>query len=127
MKNELSNLIVEYFPHTDPHFILFNRLKIESFFKFKDTLPNALRSDIVYKYIVAINARRTPLFSIRDHALSCNSDINLSDFIIVASMRYEIPLRITESIFILQISPKLNDLDSAFPLNLFPPPTLFSS
>ena len=53
---------------------------------------------------------RPPHYSIRDHALICNSDINLSDFLIVTNVRHEIPLYITESIFILQNSPKLNDL-----------------
>ena len=155
-KIELSNLISEYFPHIDPHIILVNKFKVESFFKFKDFLPCALRSGIVYKYCCAkcasvyygssirtlhtrtaehkgISPRtgrplvRPPHSSIRDHALTCNSDINLSDFQTVANVRYEVPLRITESIFILQNSPKLNDLDSAFPLKLFPPPTIFSS
>jgi len=153
MKIELSNLISEYFPQIDPHIILVNKFKVESFFKFKDALPNALRSGIVYKYCCAkcasvyygssirtlhtraaehkgISPRtgrplvRPQLSSIRDHALSCNSDINLNDFSIVASVRNEIPLRITESILILQNSPKLNDLNSAFPLKLCPPPTL---
>ena len=44
--------LLEYVPHIDPHIILVNRFKIESF-KFKDTLPNALRSGFVYKYCCA--------------------------------------------------------------------------
>ena len=49
MKIELSFLILEYFPHIDIHIILVNRFKVQSFFKFKDSQPCALRSGIVYK------------------------------------------------------------------------------
>ena len=65
--------------------------------------------------------------SIRDRALAWKSEINVGDFKIVASVRNETPLRITESISIVQKSPKLNVLDSAFPLELFPPPNLLTS
>ena len=47
---ELSNLITEYFPHTEPKLILVNNNTIGSFFKNKDVLPKSLRSSLVYKF-----------------------------------------------------------------------------
>ena len=140
MKNELSNLIVEYFSAHRPSFYLSQYVQNWVLLKIQ-RLHNALRSGIVYKYCCAkcasvyyesyistlhtrtdehkgISPRtgrslvRLPQTSIRDYALYCNPVSNLSDFELVACVRYEIPLCITESIFILQKSHKLNDLDS---------------
>ena len=149
LKIRISKLISEYFSAHRPSYYLVNRFKVESF-------SNSKTLYLAYEYCCAkcasvyyVSSIRTlhtrtakhkpisprtgrllvrhPRSSILDHALSYNSDINLCDFRVVASVRYEIPLRITKSIFFLQKSPKQNDLDLAFPLKLFPPPTLFSS
>ena len=63
---------------------------------------------------------RPPQSSIRDHALSCNSDISFDNFKIIACASDETSLRISESIFIFSKKPALNDLSSAYPLKLYP-------
>lgn len=149
MKIKLCNLIGEYFPQIDPQIILVNKFKIGYFFTYKDSLPSALRSGLVYMYCCAkcaseyygstvrslhtrisehkgLNPRtgrpllRPPQSSIRDHALSCSSDISIDNFKIIAYDSNEISLRITESILIFTEKPVLNDLSSAFPLKLYP-------
>ena len=149
MKIYLCNLISEYFPHIDPKIILVNKFKISTFFSFKDSLPSVLRSGVVYKYrcancasayvgstIRSLHTRicehkglshrtgaplvRPPQSSIRDHALTCSSDISVDNFKIVAYLPSELSLRICESIFIFSERTKLNDLSSAFPLKLLP-------
>ena len=50
LKIDLVQLISEFFPHLNPHLILVNHSKVSSFFKFKEALPDALRSSVVYKY-----------------------------------------------------------------------------
>ena len=147
MKIEMSKLISEYFPHLNPQLILVNNFKINSFFKFKDSIPHALCSGIVYKFSCAKCASvyygstirtlytrvsehkglsdrtgksmiRPKQSSIRDHVMSCGSDIPIDDFKIVASHSKEIDLRILESIFIQKEKPILNDSNSSFPLKL---------
>ena len=53
MKIEMTKLISEYFPHLDPQLILVNNSKLNSFFKFKDSVPHALCSGVVYKFSCA--------------------------------------------------------------------------
>ena len=149
MKISLCNLIGEYFPQIDPQIILVNKFKIGSFFNHKDSLPNALRSNLVYMYCCAkcaseyygstvrsLHTRicehkglshrtgrpllRPPQSSIRDHALSCSSDISIDNFKIIASESDQLSLRILESIFIFTEKPVLNDLSSAYSLKLYP-------
>ena len=56
--------------------------------------------------------------SIRDHVMTCGSDIPIDNFKIVANNNKEIDLRIIESIFIHKDKPMLNDTNSSFPLKL---------
>ena len=53
MKSELSILLHKFFPVVDLHIILVNNFQIGSFFNFKDKLPLALRSSLVYKFSYA--------------------------------------------------------------------------
>ena len=58
--------------------------------------------------------------SIREHCVGCSGDVSLSDFTIVGQLNnccdYE--LRLLESIQIFVDKPKLNDMNSAFPLQI---------
>ena len=50
MKIELNSLLVKYFPSLTFKIVLVNNLKIGSFFHFKDRLPLASRSSVVYQF-----------------------------------------------------------------------------
>ena len=53
MKVNLYNQIGEYLPQIEPQIILVNKFKISSFFTYKDSLPNTLRSSFVYMFYSA--------------------------------------------------------------------------
>ena len=53
MKSELAILLHTFFPDVDFYIILVNNFKIGSFFNFKDNLPLAKRSSLVYKFSCA--------------------------------------------------------------------------
>ena len=50
MKIELNSLLVKYFPSITFKIVLANNLKIGSLFHFKDRLPLASRSSVVYQF-----------------------------------------------------------------------------
>ena len=50
LKSEISKLIHRFYPQIKATFIFENNFKIQNFFKFKDRVTDALRSNIVYKY-----------------------------------------------------------------------------
>ena len=57
--------------------------------------------------------------SIREHALKCKQGISDSEFTILAQESgSEISLRMLESLFITRERPSLNDMQSAYPLNI---------
>ena len=57
--------------------------------------------------------------SIREHALKCKQGISDGEFTILAQEgASEINLRILESLFIIRERPSLNDMQSAYPLNI---------
>ena len=113
----------------------------------KDSLPNALRSSLVYMHCCAKCASeyygstvrsphtgirehkglsprtgrpllRPPQSSVRDHALSCNSDLSIDNFKIIAWESDQLSLRILESIFTFTKKPVLSYLSSAYLLKL---------
>ena len=144
LKHELETLLYKYFCHLDCKIILVNSFTIGSLFRFKDSLPKSLRSNIVYKFSCeqcsseyvgsttrTLNVRtcehvgksfRTgiPLTtpsnsSIRSHAEICSGDISLDNFSIIGSAN-GLDLKILESLHIFKLKPILNDMQSAFPL-----------
>ena len=58
--------------------------------------------------------------SIRDHCVQCAGDVSLDCFKIIGQLRgcLDYELRLSESIFIHCQKPKLNDMNSAFPLKI---------
>ena len=127
--------------------ILVNNFEISSFFSHKDVLPKAVRSSVIYKFCCehcsseyvgsttrslivrssehAGRSHRTgnrfnnPSASqIRDHAETCGSPITLDQFTIINQCNKPIDLRILESLYIHKLQPKLNSMQSAFPLSI---------
>ena len=145
LKKELISILNQYFKNSNFNIILVNNFKISSFFSYKDVLPKAVRSSVVYKFCCELcsseyvgsttrslivrssehagrshrtgNRFSNPSASnIRDHAESCGSPISLDQFTIIDQCNKAIDLRILESLYIFKLQPKLNSMQSAFPL-----------
>ena len=143
---EINKLLGRFYPQIQLKFIFNNQLSIGNFLKFKDTIPNALQSCVVYKfncgqcsstYIgetarhlstriaehkgISIRTNKTlitpPNSSIRDHALQAGHDINYSCFSIIHRTDYN-SLKISESILINKFNPDLNYQDASTKLNI---------
>ena len=125
-----------------------NKFTIANFFPFKERLPMGLKSSVVYKFSCAQCASGTYIGSttrathmriaehrgrsfrtgkllanpghsaIREHALKCRQTISEDDFTILGQEGAQTHLRILESIFIHQLKPGLNNMQSAFPLRI---------
>ena len=121
---------------------------IGSLFRFKDLIPVALRSSLIYQYCcprcgsayVGMTTRyfymrvaehrgvsfrtgkllTTPLHSnIRYHVENtCPGSLSIDHFSIKSSSSNPINLRILESLFIKQLNPKLNLTNSSYPLEI---------
>ena len=142
LKIELKFLLHKYFPEIDFYVCFKNNFQIKSFFQYKDVLPHALRSSLIYKFScetcshqyigstirnlymrVSEHAGRSirtdnlilkPLnSSIRDHKFSCNPQISLQNFKIINYTKYHSDLRILETMYIRCEEPDLNDVNSA--------------
>ena len=147
LKKELSSILNQYFKNCNFNIILINNFKISSSFPYKDVLPKAVRSSVIYKFccercsseyvgsttrslIVRSsehagwshrtgNRFSSPSASnIRDHTETCGSPISLDHFTIINQCNNSIDLRILESIYIHKLQPKLNSMQSAFPLTI---------
>ena len=148
MKRELTEIICNLYPYVKFYFIFKNPLTIGSLFKFKDTLPELMRSSTVYmfscpkcnlgKYIgntsrllkVRINchmgvSHRTgstlsnkEFSAIRNHSISCKHHIQYTDFKILALSQNSYSLPFLESLYIKHLSPNLNNTTSSVPLHI---------
>jgi len=145
LKLELSNTLAKFYPTIKFHFILTNNFKLGSFFPYKDKLPKALRSSLVYEFSCAQCASvyigstvrtlmtrvgehagrsfrtdsilKCPQHSnIRNHCEQCNTPIKIDNFEIIDSASSPIDVRILESLHIFKAKPALNDSQSAYPL-----------
>ena len=145
---DLKKLLTEFFPSIDFYICAKNPMTIGSFFKFKDRVPDILRTKIIYKFtcpncelgvyigssIRSLKARiyahmgrslRTdrPIkslenSSIREHSYKCNLELSNELFEIIDSTDTEVSLRILESIYIKTMNPPLNKDNSAYPLSI---------
>ena len=148
LKKELTSFLQETFPQVDVNLIFVNKFTIANFFPFKERLPMGLKSSVVYKFSCAQCASGTYVGSttrathmriaehrgrsfrtgkllanpghsaIREHALKCRQTISEDDFTILGQEGAQTHLRILESIFIHQLKPGLNNMQSAFPLRI---------
>ena len=147
LRLELLNLLSKHFTHIDFKIVLVNKFSIGSLFNFKDKLSKGMLTSIVYRHCCAKCASdyvgsttrtlrnrvcehagrssRTnnilsspPHSAIRSHAEKCDLPVRLEDFAVLGGAPNVIDLRILESLFIQQSKPKLNDMQSAFPLQI---------
>ena len=117
-----------------------------SLFKFKDSIPDLMRSLVVYRYTcprcnlgtyvgstkrmlkVRIDSHRgvshrtgctlnkKEFSNIRDHSNKCKTSISYDNFEIIAQAADETSLPILESLYIKQVVPSLNGQSSSVPL-----------
>lgn len=148
IRNNLSKLLKHHYPNTKFVFIFTNSLTIGSFFRFKDSIPQNLVSNIIYgftcsrcksRYIgetrrnltlrfaehMGISARTgrilaSPTFSsIRDHSFSCKHKFSITDFDILRKVKSSSDLKIVEALLIKHNKPELNSQTESNILNLF--------
>ena len=149
MKQDLIRKLNNFYPHIDFRVILRNDQTIGSFFRFKDRLPIAVRSFIVYEYCCALcNASyvgsttrslhcrisqhlgvscRTNLAlsrpdqsRIREHESGCRDcHISVDDFKILGNAGSGMDLRLLESMYIYSKKPTLNEYGAACQIHVF--------
>ena len=148
MKDDILKLLAKLCPSVKFRIILINSFNINSFFRYKDSLPTLFRSSVVYQYKCAtcgagyVGSTYRPLYvrasehrglsfrtqlplstpshsSIRNHSVNTHNSLpNVDDFTIIGSNNHPISLRILESLYISKFKPSLNDSNSAFPLHI---------
>ena len=147
LKQELTSLLMKFYPHIDPSIILINKFKIGSFFRFKDRIPVGCQSSVVYNFSCAscdasyIGSTKRALYSrvlqhqgrsfrtgrpltrpdpspIRSHSETCKTDFSLEHFKVIGKVNNILDLRILESLHIFRRRPNLNINASAIPLNV---------
>ena len=124
-------LLTKYFSDINFKIVLVNNLRIGSFFHYKDVLPVAMRSSLVYSYSRApctvrilhsrvaehcgessrTSARLSdpPHSLIRNHAKACSSfPIKIGNFRILGTCSNIFYFRVLESLFINKFKPVLN-------------------
>ena len=145
---QLKKVILDSFPCLDLKLIFKNPLTVGSMFRFKDSLPELMRSSVVYMFTcprcnlgnyvgstkrllkVRIDAHRgvshrtgctlnTKEFStIREHTYKCKVNISYKHFKIIAQAPSNSSLLVLESLAIKQQAPKLNNQLSSVPLHI---------
>ena len=148
VKQELTKILNELYPYVNFHFIFKNPFTIGSLFRFKDTLPELMRSSIVYhfscprcnlgtyvgcsnrllkvridshrgvSYRTGLQLSKKEFSSIRNHSHSCNHTIQYKDFKIISQSPNSYSLPFLESLFIKQLSPNLNSSTTSVPLHI---------
>ena len=145
LENELRNSLRKYYPQIKFTFIFNNKHKIGNLMPFKDRLPDAMRSGIVYLYNCpncqvgylgsSVRTLKTRFCqhagisdrtgrditvklqsSIREHTLTCQTRLDIDNFKILDSCSNKKDLRILESIYIRKMKPQLNTDQSSSPL-----------
>ena len=148
IRNTLSNLLKQTIPEVNFRFIFVNKNTIGSLFKWKESLPTQLCSNVVYLYQcpdcmsryvgstlrslkIRISEHRgvsyrsnmkitNPSYSrIRDHAIECKHPISEQGFTIKYKAKNTFDLRIAESLTIIKEKPTLNCNELATRLLIF--------
>lgn len=146
LRDELLALLTKYFSDVKFKIVLVNNFRVGNLFHYKDVLPTAMRSSLVYSFCCAhcasiyvgstvrilhsrvaehrgrssrTGARLTdpPHSLIRNHANTCSSaPIKIEDFKILGNCNNVLDLRILESLYIHKLKPVLNSDKTAVPL-----------
>jgi hypothetical protein len=135
-RRKIEWLFRKYYPQIKLNLIFTNNNRIESFFKFKDKLPNNLCSSVIYKYTcdacediyigktirnlsIRIDEHRGLSFrtksvlfnpmnsNIRNHSFNCDCPIRNNNFQIL-DYSHERDLCALESLYIWHLKPKIN-------------------
>ena len=149
LKIELNSILVKFFPSISFRIILVNSNKIGSFFRYKDSLPVASRSSVIYQFTCPrcgdqyVGSTRRNMLSVRcsEHAArshrtgrrlavephsavrqhceqACDAPVSIDSFKVIDYDKNSVSLLILESLYIFKNKPVLNDVNSAFPLNI---------
>ena len=147
LKRDLRASLAKFYPYLDGNIILINPLTTGSFFRYKDRIPFACQSSVVYSFCCAScdasyigstkrslhcrveqhigRSHRTGMWlsrsdpsAIRSHAEACNSTFSIKDFKVIGRENNIQYLRILESLHIMRDKPVLNENTSAVPLNI---------
>ena len=148
IKLDLSRVLTKLYPFVEFRFIFKNPLTIGSLFKFKDPLPELMRSNCIYLYTcpncksgtyvgcskrllkVRIDSHRgishrtgsslsnKEHSAIRSHSFSCKCNIRYDNFKIVSQAPNNQSLFLLESLHIKHLSPTLNNQTTSAPLHI---------
>ena len=148
VRKELSSCLSNLYPYVKFHFVFKNPMTIGSLFRFKDALPDLMRSCIVYeftcpkcnfgKYVgctyrmsrvridshkgvshrTGIPLNKKETSAIRSHCQKCSHNIQYCDFKILAQAPSKHSLLFLESLFIKQLNPNLNSSTTSIPLKI---------
>ena len=148
LKEKLTKSLSHLYPYVCFKFVFKNSLTLGSLFKFKDSLPETMRSCVVYKYTCPKcnfgtyigctkrllktritshmdvshqtgHSRTTKEYSsIRSHATSCKHSIQCDNFKVLSQSPNCHSLLYLESLFIKQHSPSLNNQTTSVTLHI---------
>ena len=146
LKQELTKTLSTLYPMANFRFCFPNPFTIQNLFKFKDSLPELMQSQVVYKYTcpkcnlgtyigstermlrVRIDSHRgvshrtgcdlntKEASAVRSHSDKCTKLLKYQDFKILAKANNSQDLLILESLFIKSNIPHLNNDTSSTPL-----------
>ena len=147
-KKYLNTVLSKLYPYAKFNFIFKNPLTIGSLFKFKDTLPELMRSNIIYNFIcpkcnlgsyvgcssrllkvridshsgvshrTGYNLSTKESSAIREHCQKCKTKFQYSDFKIVGQTSNKQSLLCLESLHNKQLKPNLNNSTTSIPLQI---------
>ena len=146
LRNSLQSMFKLHFPQINVRIILSNKNTIGSMFPTKDRVPFNIRSNVIYMYkcdgctssyigsttrrlgervcehmgISFLTGARTTnaRSSILDHSRETGHPILKDSFKVVGGCRADNNILLLESVFIKYHRPDLNNMDSAYPLQL---------
>ena len=148
MKRELTKILNKLYPYAEFRLVFKNPLSIGSLFAFKDSLPDLMRSSVIYKFScprcnlgtyigctkrllkvridshrgvshrTGCNLKTKENSSVRSHSNLCKHTITYNDFKIIAQSPNENHLQILESLLIKQLTPNLNNQTTSVPLHI---------
>ena len=148
VKQHLNKIQKRHLPGINLVVIFKSSCRLSSLFSYKDRLPSYLSAGVIYKFTCCrcnstyigktkLHVRkrfsehlgRSPLTgrlvkgqcstTVRDHMLSCDTNVSFSDFTIIDRDSSSKALKIKESLYIRRDCPTLNVQGQSFPLKWF--------
>ena len=148
IRTQINRLCHAAFPHLDIRFVFRSTKRLSTFFSFKDKIPKALKSGVVYSFmcrccstsyvgqttrhlhtrvsehlgitpITGKLCKNPPQSSIFSHLTCTGHTASIDDFEILSSCSDDQELLIHESFLISKMKPSFNIQGSSIPLHLF--------